>query len=200
MEDSADFLKAFQTVLQMAQDRGYIVPSELFNETLDTFRTRYHNKNCDIVLKKKQPSRILYVKFIYSRKVKPNTIRELAENIQTEHLGKHSELIFVLKQKPNNSILKIKKEPQFQMCEFFWLDILQFNITKHKLVPQHQKISPKELKIIMSKYKLSHVNQLPRILQTDPIVQYYNFKRGDVIKITRPSPTAFRYVYYRTVV
>ncbi|MBI5061576.1 MAG: DNA-directed RNA polymerase subunit H [Candidatus Aenigmarchaeota archaeon] len=75
----------------------------------------------------------------------------------------------------------------------------KFNITTHELVPKHVILTEKEKKALLEKYNIS-VNELPKILVTDPIVKDIKAKTGDVIKITRKSHTAGESVYYRGVV
>lgn len=198
MDDIILTYNARKTILELAKDRGYSVPLEHKQVDLNTFRHLYNNKNCDMLFTK-DDNKKLFIKFIQNNKVKPGVLREQANDIIEQYLNKQSELIFILKHKPNNSIIKIKKEEEFEICEFFSLDNLQFNITKHILVPNHTKINENELNVIMNKYKLKGKHQLPRISINDPVIKYYNYKKGDVIKIVRSSPTSFEYIYYRAV-
>lgn len=66
--------------------------------------------------------------------------------------------------------------------ELFYIDELQFNITNHRLVPLHVKLEENASKKFKQKYGLNH----PVILISDPIARFYNYKRGDIIKIVRP--------------
>ena len=71
-------------------------------------------------------------------------------------------------------------------------------VAKHILVPQHTKISEKEKKEVFEKYSVS-LKQLPKILIDDPAIEKLNVKAGDIIKITRKSPTAGEAIFYRGV-
>ena len=74
----------------------------------------------------------------------------------------------------------------------------KYDVTKHALVPKHVKLSDKDTKEILSRYNVV-VEQLPRILKSDPAIQQLDVKEKDVIKITRPSPTNIETVFYRRV-
>ena len=76
--------------------------------------------------------------------------------------------------------------------ETFSLIELQINITKHRLVPKHSKISD-ETKSELSSFD---VFKFPKLLRKDPISRFYNFKPGNVIKIERANGI----VCYRVVV
>lgn len=73
-----------------------------------------------------------------------------------------------------------------------------FNILKHDLVPEHVILSEDEKKAVLEKYNIT-AKQLPKILITDAVVKTVGAKAGDVIKITRKSPTAGTTTYYRIV-
>jgi len=73
------------------------------------------------------------------------------------------------------------------------------NIKNHVLVPEHSKLTKKEIQELLEKYNLS-LNELPKIGLTDPAITSLNVKQGDVIKITRDSSTAGKSIYYRVVI
>ena len=72
-------------------------------------------------------------------------------------------------------------------------------ILKHFLVPEHIVLTEEEKKKVLQEKGIVE-QQLPKILKNDPVVKEIKAKEGDVIKITRSSPTAGVTTYYRTVV
>lgn len=86
---------------------------------------------------------------------------------------------------------KLVIDPVDIIIELFNIDELQYNITHHRLVPQHIKMSENE----STKFKKTYGLKFPTILTTDPISRFYRYRRGDIIKIIRPGG----YVTYRIV-
>jgi DNA-directed RNA polymerase subunit H len=70
---------------------------------------------------------------------------------------------------------------------------------KHKLVPQHKILSDKEKEKVLNKYNLTAM-ELPKILKNDPALKDLSPKVGDVVEITRDSPSAGKAVYYRVII
>jgi len=75
----------------------------------------------------------------------------------------------------------------------------QFDILNHELVPHHEIISDDEKQKIMKKYKITP-DQLPKIMDNDPVSLSIGAKPGQILKIIRKSHTAKEAVAYRLVV
>jgi len=72
-------------------------------------------------------------------------------------------------------------------------------VLKHDLVPEHRVLSREETMEVLRKYKVKKA-LLPKIKSTDPAIQHLKFTLGDVIEITRESPTAGVTKYWRVVI
>lgn len=76
---------------------------------------------------------------------------------------------------------------------------LKTDITEHSLVPKHEILGENELSLLLKKHHCK-ITDFPRIYDTDPMSLKVGAKAGDVVKITRISPTAGQAYYYRLVV
>jgi DNA-directed RNA polymerase subunit H len=83
--------------------------------------------------------------------------------------------------------------------EKHYLSEKKVTLFDHFLVPTHELMNQEEIENILTKYKIK-TYQLPHIKASDPAAKAINAKLGDVIKITRKSPTAGQAVVYRYVV
>jgi DNA-directed RNA polymerase subunit H len=72
-------------------------------------------------------------------------------------------------------------------------------VPDHIYVPKHEIILKQEAEKILKKYNCKPT-ELPLIFVNDPAILGLGVKPGDVIKITRTSPTAGKSFYYRYVV
>ncbi len=70
---------------------------------------------------------------------------------------------------------------------------------KHVYIPKHEILSKKEADEVLKMYN-AKPHQLPFILINDPAIRHLNPQPGDIVKITRKSPTAGESIYYRYVV
>lgn len=72
------------------------------------------------------------------------------------------------------------------------------DILKHRLVPEHTILSKTERNKMLKNLDI-HPEQLPKIKQDDPVCKAIEAKSGDILKITRKSHTAGKFVTYRLV-
>ena len=74
-----------------------------------------------------------------------------------------------------------------------------FNLFDHELVPRHEILKQDEREKLLAQYHVPPY-QLPRINTSDPAVKAIGATAGDIVRITRNSATAGKYVAYRYVV
>ncbi len=66
-------------------------------------------------------------------------------------------------------------------------------------MPLHELVPEEEVPILLEKYKIQK-EHLPKIRSNDPAAKVISAKPGQVIKITRQSPTAGEAIAYRLVI
>jgi len=71
-------------------------------------------------------------------------------------------------------------------------------IPEHNLVPKFKILSKGEKEQVLERFKTTE-DKLPKILESDPVVNKLNAKIGDVLEITRSSNVSSESLYYRIV-
>lgn len=82
--------------------------------------------------------------------------------------------------------------------EVFVEPFLMINIVEHIDSPRYELLTEDESKQVLDTYIVKK-KELPKILTTDPIVAYFNLKRGQIIRIIRCSEQSGFSVIYRIV-
>jgi len=85
----------------------------------------------------------------------------------------------------------------YKNAEFFFESEMLEDIPSKIFIPEHKIITGDERDEILNKF---NEMELSRIFLTDMMSRYYGAKVGDIFKITRPSFTAGKNIFYRRVV
>ena len=177
---------SFDVILQMLRDRGIDVGEVESEHINDVLRSDSLKQVIEIVINN--------IKIVYYTplKFKWADVKKYFEDTTT-----YSLYILVVQENITQNNMKSILALNLPL-EIHLLNRLQFNITKHALVPKHEVIRGKEnIDTVLAMYKVKNKYQLPIILKTDPIARYYGMKNGDLVKITRKSETAGEYIMYR---
>jgi len=202
MDDIRQLFASWKTTIDMMLDRGYIFETPYNEIGFEEFKILYGDRNCDIYATDNtwEPGKKMYAKFILNPKTKTSQVKEYIEEIVEKYLDTDKdELLIVMRGLFNSNIMKIQKDKMYKYVQIMWVKNLLFNPTRHSLVPKHEKISKEEMESVLIKYELKSKSQLPLITKDDPIVRWYNFKSGDIIRIIRASETTKEAIFYRCV-
>ena len=75
---------------------------------------------------------------------------------------------------------------------------MKFDIQEHKLVPKHEIMTEEEISEEFSDVDYNF-KDLPKIKANDPVVEEIGAEPGNILRITRNSETAGKFVTYRIV-
>jgi DNA-directed RNA polymerase subunit H (RpoH/RPB5) len=193
--------------------------SELRNEDIDDFneqepdidRQEFYNETMPIYFNTNNTTII----FALTKKLRQDIIEELKKNktnidtiikdekTDNKYNGKYNIILIF-----GNDILTTPTVTQLNlidkvlqkkkgMLQFFQLNELQFNPTKHQLVPPHRKLTQDEATSVMTRYLIKSKLQLPIIPKTDVIAKWHGLKQGDIVEIIRYNENSGKSYYYR---
>lgn len=179
---------SFGTILEMLRDRGTEVPKDLEKAHMTEIL------NAETMIKPIVEVKVLNTKIIYFT---PQKFKWADVKKHFEDETAYDNYILVLCEPVTQNNMKAINALNISI-EIHLISRLQFNITKHVLVPKHEVIKDKSvIDQLVQAYKIKSKTQFPIILKSDPIARYYAMKTGDVVRITRTSETAGEYVIYR---
>ena len=164
--------KVKKTIGEMMIDRGH--------QIIDS-----HN---DYFLVRKSDDSEIVIFFSVFEKLNTSILKEYIKEIEKNQIN---HMIIVYRDKITSSVNKIISTVFHLNIELFTFQQLLFNITHHRLYRPHILLKGTEKNKFVQKYG----KQIPKILHQDPIVKYFNFSVGDILKIVRKN----NYISYRIV-
>jgi DNA-directed RNA polymerase I, II, and III subunit RPABC1 len=165
---------AFRTCIEMLEQRGYeIVDSDPEELTISALK-----------LNGEQVS----VYFNNAPKFDTKSMKEVISMMEEEGID-HS--IVIYKDNITAATAAVLEQTVDLKIELFAEEDLQINITKHRLQPTFCKLSADDATLFKKEYGI----KFPTLRHNQPISKFYNYEKGDVIKIQRQNNT----IIYRIV-
>ncbi|KAH7106516.1 DNA-directed RNA polymerase I [Auriculariales sp. MPI-PUGE-AT-0066] len=200
-EETTRMWKVSRTVHEMVHDRGYQVGQDELDLTLDEFQQQFCTNGVVnrttmtwFTQKPEDPTDQIFVFYSEEKSVSIKTMRKFLDILMQKSIQRGI-IVYSGNMTPSARKVITGVSQDYKLEEFAEVDLI-VNITKHVLVPQHEVLDAERKRELLLRYRLKDT-QLPRIQLADPVARYYGLKRGQVVKITRPSETSGRYASYR---
>jgi DNA-directed RNA polymerase subunit H (RpoH/RPB5) len=122
-------------------------------------------------------------------------------------IGKQSVIMEFIKEYPKHKKIIVATDFNNKILEFavknhsqlFRESSLMSDLISHDEQPKFELLSPTEMELVKKEYNINEYTSL-RLQRSDPITKYFALKKGDIIKIIRPSPISGSSIVYRMVV
>lgn len=209
-----NIFKSRGIILDLLDKRGYDV-SDYNNRSFGEVQNMYSDKQLDMLIDhktkkveteedgvKEQRPKKCFIKYHLHGKIRINQIYEYIDDIYhiEEILDKEDDFIIVVKDKPNDTLLKLMNtiwNVDGLYFSIYNLNNYLYNILEHELVPPHKILSPEEQEVIKKKYNIKNNSEYPEISRFDPVAQAIGLRPNQLCEIIRKSPTAIETMYYR---
>jgi len=175
-----EFYKIYTNALDLLEDRGYKYTGSKLDFKM--FSRLWERIDDNIILGDDTGTFVIYVSRDTSRFVK-NDFKTYFSAVTSKY-KKVKKIIFGIGGNITKKVLKYHEAGY--TIEFIKSSNLLLNPARHEYVPPHRLITPVEAEELLKSYVITGDN-LPKILQTDPISIWYGAKPGDIFEIRRTN-------------
>jgi DNA-directed RNA polymerase subunit H (RpoH/RPB5)/predicted transposase YbfD/YdcC len=198
--------KARKTILEILEENQEYNTSDYRDFSINEIDAMYANNQLDMLLTHNTEDKKIYIKYyLAAKQIKPQNLDDVIEDLFSIEniLTKNDTLMIIVEDEPNDTIhtkMKYLYDHDGIFVIIHNIKRLQFNILKHRLVPECKVLNKKEIEDIMKQYNIKDAKQFPEISRFDPQALAMCLRPGDICKFQRDSATAMKYNYYRVCV
>jgi len=200
-----NIFKSRKNILDILYEQNYKT-SDYEGFTINEIDAMYSNTQLDMLINHDTNGRKIYIKYyLTAKQIRPQNLEDIIEDLFTVEnvLTKEDTLAIIIEDEPNDTILtrlKYLYDHDGIFVVIHNIHRLQYNLLKHRLVPDCYLLDEKEREELMKTYNIKNPMQLPEISRFDPQALVMCLRPGDICKFTRNSATAMTYNYYRICV
>lgn len=199
--------KMYKTILEMMKDRGYQITGDQ-NITINTTDSSaeierllengitYSDFFEPIVFSDQHSERKCFVNFFLGGERNKEIAEVIGRNAGSIENSENYSQVIVVDGSTEKKLSKLKSYIENGQIRVFTVDSLIYNPTRHFLVPRFD--------LVANAHSLNiHPDKIPRLLRDDPIAKYYDFRPGNIVRITQRYeyiPGVIGTIIYRLVV
>lgn len=172
---------------KMLTERGLIKDYDI----KDVITSIKHKFNYTLHLEKKDKDNMDIYDIFYFNNINGQNSSLISEKLKQEK-GKHKIIII------DDTVFPNYKKTNY-LVEAFKISELMLNLIDVKYCPKVQLLTEKEANKVLEDYNVTK-KQLPQFELSDPMVRYYDGRKGDIFKIFRSSIVSGVSIAYRVVV
>ena len=190
---------------EMLRDRGYDIAERVSDVPMSDFKVRLVNADIDLYARAPD-GRQAYVHFqspVAAKKLSASTLeKETAGVLARLAEPDATQIVLVVVDPLQSNVQLLMKQPRYANVEVFTYDALQFNPTKHCLVPKHEVVPAEHEAAVLEQVNIERraiFKEMQRLLSSDPIARWLGMRTGQICRITRVSEQTGFHTVFRVV-